>query len=348
MGIHKFMRNYRLLYTPVMLLGLCIVAASLSCSRSSDFRSVEGIVWNTSYHISFRGPQSLEDSIGRVLNEVEMSLSVFNPNSLVSLVNASDSAVTVDSAFEKVYELSRKVNVASDGMYDPTLSPLITAWGFGKGHSVVPRDTMNVDSILRFVGIPKTHLQKHRIVKDDPRIQFNFSSVAKGYGCDAIGEMFERNGVHDYMIEIGGEVKVAGYSPRGSLWNISVDRPILSDSLEIHESQEIIAVSGVGVASSGNYRNFHRDGERTFAHTISPVTGRPVQTDVISVTVVAPTAMEADAFATACMAAGSEKSAEMSRRFNLPVMMVLSDSSVWTNPMFNRLVANPESHMRKK
>lgn len=311
---------------------------AVGCSRQSEFNSMEGIVWHTSYHITYRGPVSLRDSVTAIFGQVESSLSVFRAGSLVSRINESDSALTVDAPFIAVYNMSKKVNHASGRMYDPTLSPLITAWGFGKGHAVVPADTLRVDSILEFVGLAKTRIEDSRLYKDDPRIQFNFSSVAKGYGCDAIGEMFERNGVYDYMVEIGGEIKVGGVSPRGSNWYVSIDRPVLSDSAEIHISQEVISVSGVGIATSGNYRNFHREGDRMFAHTISPLTGRPVQTDVLSVTVIAPTAAEADAFATACMACGSEKAAVMARNYDLPMMMVLSDSSVWTNPHFNRLI----------
>lgn len=327
-----------LLYLLPVVLSLAVIPSFLTgCAAHDGWHQAEGMVWNTVWHLTYRGPADLEDSVAQVFSEVELSLSVFNPRSLVSQLNGVDS-LEVDQHFVKVYDVSHHINVVSGGMYDPTLSPLITAWGFGKGHKVMPADTLRLDSILEFVGFDKTYRDGMVVHKEDPRIQFNFSSVAKGYGCDAVAAMLARNGVENYMIEIGGEIKVGGCSPRGGKWNVSVDRPVLSDSVVIHESQSVISVSGVGIATSGNYRNFRKEGGQILAHTISPRTGRPVQTDVVSATVVAPTAMEADAVATACMAVGSEKAIAMQGELNFPMMLVLADSSVWASPNFAPLL----------
>lgn len=329
------MRKLRRL-VPLLVLMAALATASFSCRRAGSFSSAEGMVWNTTYHITFKGSPELSDSVLKVLDRVGASLNVFDSSSLVSRVNAADTTV-VDSDFIRVYNSSLRINKASQGMFDPTLSPLITAWGFGKGHTLTA-DTAAVDSVLDFVGIRKTSLENGRIIKSDRRIQFNFSAIAKGYGCDMVAEMFRRNGVTDYLVEIGGEIAVGGDGPGGSGWRISIDRPVESDSV-IHDSGAVVVISDCGIATSGNYRNFRKEGGKTLGHTISPVTGRPTTTDVISATVVAPTCMEADGAATACMAAGSEISRRMIEELGFDAMLVLADSTVWTTPGFSALIS---------
>lgn len=333
---------YKIYSLPIIaLLTVTTSVLATGCGRTkqqnSSWQKKEGLVWNTSFHITYEGPEALADSAVAILDRVGKSLSVFDTASLVSRVNKFDST-KVDTDFIRVYLMSKKINKTSEGAFDPTLSPLITAWGFGKGHSVTA-DTLRSDSILQYVGIEKTHLSHDILVKDDPRLEFNFSAIAKGYGCDAVAEMLESHGVKNFLVEIGGEIMMHGKNQEGSDWRISIDKPVLSNDSEIHESQEIISVTDMGVATSGNYRNFHKasDGS-TYGHTISATTGRPVVTDVISATVLAPSAMEADGLATAFMAMGSKKSRELNRTIQLPVMLVLSDSTIWVSPQFEKLI----------
>jgi len=323
------------IFTAIILLLLTACGGNRRQSSRDGFTREEGLIWNTEYHITYAGPEELGDSIRAILNNVGKSLSVFDGSSLVSLVNRQDSTA-VDSDFIRVYEMSVKINRVSEGAFDPTLSPLITAWGFGPGHKASP-DTARIDSLMNFVGIGKTRLHGGVIVKDDARINFNFSAIAKGYGCDRIGEMFRRNGVKDFLVEIGGEIVASGKNPKGDDWNISVDKPVFSDTAIVHESQSIVSFTDMGMATSGNYRNFRRDATGIYGHTISATTGRPVQTDVLSATVLAPTSMEADALATAFMALGKERSIRLNSRLRLPVMLVCPDT-VWTSPQFRRLM----------
>lgn len=154
---------------------LCFAALTLAASScgGEKYHKADGMVWNTTYHITYEGDPSLADSVLVVLENVGKSLNVFDTTSLVSSVNAGDSVI-VDRHFKKVYNTSRKINSASNGMFDPTLSPLITACGFGKGHRPTA-DTLNISEVMKYVGITKTHLAGDTLVKDDPRINFNFS-----------------------------------------------------------------------------------------------------------------------------------------------------------------------------
>lgn len=320
---------------------LILIATALgltsSCHKGESYIREEGMVWNTVYHITYEATGPLTDSISATLDLVGKSLLVFDKNSLVSRVNTSDST-EVDTLFKEVYITSLIINNASDGMFDPTVSPLVTAWGFGPGHTI-SADTIAIDSIMEFTGIRKTRLQQDMLIKEDPRTQFNFSAIAKGYGCDMIARMLRRNGVSNYLVEIGGEIAAGGDSPRGDIWNISIDKPVLSDTAGLHDSSAIISISDCGIATSGNYRNFHKEGGKTLGHTISPVTGRPVETDVISATVIAPSCMEADATATACMAAGSQIAKRMLHELGFDGMLILSDSTIWMSEGFRNVTS---------
>ncbi|MDE6007364.1 MAG: FAD:protein FMN transferase [Muribaculaceae bacterium] len=306
------------------LASLLLLIITSACVKS--YRKAEGMVWHTSYHVTYESDRDLSDSILAAFNTVGQSLNVFDSTSLVSKVNNGDS-IPVDGHFATVYEMARRVNRISDGAFDPTLGPLIDAWGFGKGHKATA-DTLRIDSLLNITGIARTKIENGTLIKEDRRISFNFSAIAKGYGCDMVAEMFERNGVSNYLVEIGGEIRCGGKSPSGNKWRVSIDRPIRSDSIR-HDSQCIVEISGCGLATSGNYRNFSTDGAPGTGHTISVTTGRPVVTDILSASVIAPTTMEADALATAMMALRSARAKKLAENLGYPTLLVLADSTVW-------------------
>lgn len=283
--------------TLTSLIALIITA----CDSQKPFRTVQGMVWNTMYHITYASNVSLDDSIQAVMKQVDNSLSVFNDSSLVSLVNRTDS-VPVDSLFERVFLESQAINRISSGAFDPTVGPLIEMWGFGKNKKVdrTPSDR-EIDSVRMTVGINECHIEDGRVIKKSPDTKFNFSAIAKGYGCDLIGDMMRRNGVKSYMIEIGGEIAVSGKSPHGGKWRIMVDAPIQNSDSIIHEQMTIIEVDSCGIATSGNYRNYHIIDGTAMGHSIDPFNGRPAVTTILSATVIAPRCLTADALATACM-----------------------------------------------
>lgn len=316
-----------------LLLTLSIPSFLSSCSGHLEFRKTEGIAWNTAYHIIYESNHDLTDSVITVLNEIDNSLSPFNPKSVVSRIN-ENSTDSVDIHFKKVYSESRRIHEESGGAFDPTLGPVIRAWGFGKDHEV-QADTMRLDSLLTLVGIEKTDLRNFSLLKTNPDVEFNFSALAKGYGVDCIAEMLERNGVENYLVEVGGEIRAKGRNSKGDDWTIGIDRPF-PDS-QPGELQEVISITDAAIATSGNYRNYHQSEGKTFGHTISPVDGRPVQTDVISATVIASNCMEADALATCCMVIGSEKALSLCSRLGAGVFIIKSDLTVVKNDLFSGL-----------
>lgn len=325
----------RIKVIPILSILILFSLLPLSCKRQDGYVKTEGFIWNTLYHITYKGPSQLQDSIMPLLEQVGKSLSVFDDSSLVSLLNRNDS-VLADTHLRKVYEASVVINKLSHGNFDPTVSPLVDAWGFGKNHTPTA-DTLAIDSILNFVGISKTHITGSHIVKDNPLIQFNFSAIAKGYGCDAIGDMFKRNEVTDFMVEIGGEIVLSGYSPSGGNWKIAIDAPV-EDNNPGEESVTILSLTDASIATSGNYRNYRVDNGKKTAHTISPVTGYPVIGEILSATIIAPSCMEADAIATACMASSSENARALVKDTNVEALFVYEDS-LWYSPGFSKFIS---------
>lgn len=305
-----------------------IVTGFVMCSKTDQggYNSTDGAIWHTTYHIVWRGNPELRDSILPVLNEVGRHLSVFDANSEVSAVNAGMVTANVSEDFKRVYLAAKSVNEASGGIFDPTLSPLIDAWGFGRGHKA-SADTAKIELLWSRVGMDKTSLANDTLYKQRRDIEFNFSALAKGYGCDRVGDMFRRNSVNDFIVEIGGEIYASGTNPDGKKWGVSIDKPIYSDSAIVHDSEMIIEISNMGMATSGNYRNCHTDGNgRRYGHILSPKTGRPALTDVLSATVLAPDAMTADAWATTFMAMPPDVSMVIADKMGFPVMLITADS----------------------
>lgn len=290
------------------IFGACVALLLLGsmlfgCDDSKPYRQYEGVAWNTSFHITYASNVSLDDSIRTLMNMIDMSLSPFNVNSLLSKINNNESD-SIDSLIRYVYEKSEWLNKVSRGSFDPTLGPLISLWGFGPGSSTsnLPEKS-KIDSVMGHVGIAECRLADgSRIVKKDSLTEFNFSAVAKGYGCDLVGRMLLRNGCKDYMVEIGGEIVVSGKSPRRGPWRVMIDAPIPSNDSIVHDGMAVIEVDSCSMATSGNYRNYRMIDGHTVGHTIDGITGYPSNSNVLSVTVIAPECIIADGLATACMA----------------------------------------------
>ena len=334
-----------------------IFATSLltGCAGRNNWEINEGVIWHTTYRIVYNHDRDLADSIGPVLNGVEQSLSPFSKTSLISRINRSETTET-DALIRRAFERATRVNTASNGRFDPTVAPLVNIWGFGTDSTArklakkadpshpftVPQET--IDSALSLVGITDCHVRNGQITKKHDLTTFNFSAITKGLGCDMVAQMLERNGIRNYMVEIGGEIAVSGHNAKGHPWQIQLDAPTEDNGTPQHNALKVISITEGGIATSGNYRNFHstlRYGK--IGHTIDPVSGYPVQSRILSATVLAPTCGEADAWATACMALPSpEEALAMLASVNPPVeaLLVVADADTL------RTVATPNCRFK--
>ena len=327
-----------------IIIAAVVGVVTLVCSRQRplQWHDNSGVVWTTDYHISYLSSVDLGDSIQAVLQAVDRSASVYNQSSLVSRFNAGQS-VHADAILDTLYRVSVVVHGQSGGAFDPTVMPLVNAWGFGYKSGAMPTDAQ-IDSILAFVGLDKVGLPGGTLVKRDPRVQLDFSSIAKGLACDEVGRMLRRNGVESFMVEIGGEIACAGRNRQNLPWHVSVDLPSDQPDSVSHEAALVLAVDRGGVATSGNYRKYRESGGQRISHIVDPKTGRSESSALLSVTVVAPSCMLADAWATACMVLGTERVAQlMEGRDDLGVMTISAGNEsqlvVWSNARFAGMVA---------
>lgn len=272
------------------------------CSGNVNYRQNNGVVWNTTYNVIYSSNVDLGDTVRAAMRKVELSLSPFNKESVISRINRNETE-KVDSFITIVFNASKEINRQSEGAFDPTLAPLINLYGFGykSGSTIVPTKTQT-DSVLELVGIDQCAINNGVMSKKHPETEFNFSAITKGFGVDEVARALERNGVENYLVEIGGEVRVAGKNPDGKLWRVQIDAPNENNSGISHNQLTVEELTDISVATSGNYRNFKKTGKGKIGHTISPKTGQPVAGKYLSVTVYAPECMVADGWATAIMA----------------------------------------------
>lgn len=322
-----------------VLVALAVAVVMMFVARGRQrFYTNDGVVWTTEYHITYQADHDLNDSIQLIFNNIDMSVSPYNKASLISSLNENTST-RVDAYIKRLIEASLVVNRESGGAFDPTVMPLVNAWGFGYKSGTMPT-RVQLDSILAFVGMGKITLRGDTLVKQDPRVMLDFSSIAKGMACDEIGRMLTRNGARNWLVEIGGEVVASGMNKRGTAWQVSVDMPTSETDEVIHDSALTLALDSGAVATSGNYRKWREQGGSKISHIVDPHTGDSRVGTLLSVTVVAPDCMSADAWATACMVMGdSATRAMMQPRRDLGVMTITADTIsgnlvVWSNKAF--------------
>lgn len=301
----------------------------LGCKNNTFVRN-EGMIYGTFYHIIYQHPQDsdIHYEIKEVLKTFDYSLSTFNKNSTISKINSNTNLKT-DSLFEKMYLKAREISEATDGAFDLTVATLVNYWGFG--YESLPESGIAgkaIDSIMQFTGYRKVELKNGMIVKSDPRVKLDASAIAKGQSVDIVADFLESKGITNYMVEIGGEVRVKGQNPGGSNWIIGIDLPEDDPAVLNRKLIERIAITNKSLATSGNYRNFYiRDGIK-FSHTINPATGYPVNHNLLSVSVITNDCMTADAIATACMVLGVDKSLKLSEKNNaIDLFLIYSDST---------------------
>ena len=295
-------------------LAFLVIGSYLVVTRHNSpapYQKNEGAVFGTFYHFTYQSPEDLHDSLRAELQKVDESLSMFNPQSTLRRLN-SGATDSTDALFREVFRLSQQVSEATGGAFDITVAPLVNAWGFGYKNGALP-DSATVDSLRQFVGFHHVSLtDDDRLVRDDPRTVLDCSAVAKGFGVDQVARFLRARGILNYMVEIGGEVVVSGENPQGQQWHVGVSRPTDDPTSQSTALDTVLTLSEGALATSGNYRNFYvTDDGRRVAHTINPATGYPIQHNILSATVLAPTCAEADAFATSFMVLGLDGAREV-------------------------------------
>ena len=327
-------RRYATAALVLSVVGLVAAVRMGAQARGGSDSLIVGETMGTTFHIRVlpHGSPRLKRRIEKELDRLEDIFSTFRPSSVISRFNAfrGPGSFPVPSEMAEVVGFALDLAGLSEGAYDPTIAPVVNLWGFGwQGRRSTPPDPAAVDRALRITGYSKVRVfPSGRLKKNDPRVQLDLASVAKGYAVDRIWKLLRTEGYSDFLIEIGGEVRVSG-TCSGRVWRVGIEMPF-PDRLPGADVLRVLRLkNGTAVATSGSYRNFitsPRGG--VYGHVIDARTGFPVSNSVVSVTVVAPRCLTADGLATALMVLGPDKGLALARKFpHTEALMVLSTGS---------------------
>jgi FAD:protein FMN transferase len=321
----------------------------LLINRPADgpYLSIAGFTQGTTYHMTYQSPVNdsldLQNEIDALLAEFDQSLSTYIDTSRISMINRNltDQA---DAYLETVFEEARRVYELSNGAFDITVGPLIDAWGFGRGGKMEMTQEV-IDSLLQYVGMDKVTLEKGRIIKKVPGISLDVNAIAQGYAVDVVCAYMDQLKIRNYMVEIGGELRTKGVSPRGDDWKVGIDRPEYGNLVPGEDLLEVIRLPGRALASSGNYRKYYEVDGKKIVHTVDPSTGYTRMSNLLSVTIITNECITADALSTSCMALGMEKAKEMILSLeNVDALFIYTDNDglymTWMTDGMKGLIVN--------
>jgi thiamine biosynthesis lipoprotein len=296
----------------------------ISCgnvSSSNEYITIQGTAQGTYYRIVLQ----TNNQTKRISNQIDSVLlcfdSLFNNYvsfSQISRINNNDSTVIVHPQFKYFWDKSLYIWNITNGAFDISIAPLVNAWKFGfKNDSLIP-DSKKVAELLTLKGMNKMKIHNNRFFKENPRMQIISNAIAQGYSVDIVCRFLDSLQVHNYLVDIGGEMKAKGVNAKGGIWNIGITKPIQNvDSLPVEQSYELsYRLANKALATSGNYRKFYVKDGVTYSHTINPETGYPIRHELLSATVIADECIDADAIATACMVMGLEKSKQFFSKYS--------------------------------
>jgi thiamine biosynthesis lipoprotein len=293
---------------------------------------LQGKTMGTTYSVKYTDDQgrNLQPQLDSLLELLNLEVSTYIPESTISQFNQSKDSMDISGKifFMDNLKYTDRLYRTTEGYFDPTVMPLVNYFGFGylEKNQVSQLDSMTVDSLFQFVGWEKIEWDEIQIRKTTPGVELDFSALAKGYGVDLLGTYLERQGIDDYLVEIGGELRARGLNDKGEVWTVGVNTP--SPQASVSDYKAILKLADKGMATSGNYRNFYEVDGQKYAHTFNPKTGYPEISSLLSATVIAVDCTTADAVATACMAMGLEKAYEMIKEMDgIEALFIYSDEN---------------------
>ena len=270
---------------------------------------ISGFAQGTTYHITYYAKDSLvvKKQVDSILDRIDSSLSIYKPYSLISLFNNADTEVAMDEHFRFVVNRSLEISKATEGISDITVYPLVNSWGFGPQHISKQPDPAEINAMMPCIGADKIHIRGKRLIKDKPCVKIDVNGIAQGYSVDVVAGFLEKNKIRNYMVEIGGELRIKGRKyPGGTIMQIGIEAPA-QNNFDEPVIKKIIQLDNGAVTTSGNYRKYHIVNGKKISHLIDPKTGYPFQNELISVTVYAKDAITADGYDNALMGMGLKK-----------------------------------------
>ena len=269
-----------------------------SCNENPK-TTLQGIAFGTSYSVQYFSEDQVDYSIqlDSIFDLINNSMSTYIDTSIISRINNNES-VKVDNHFVNVFNTSKKIFDKTKGKFDPSVGILVNFWGFGPKFTNIPIDSLDIDNLKILVGFEKFNIDDTNIVLRPKNSFLDFNAIAKGYTVDLISGFLDDNNINNYLVEIGGELRAKGSNlSKKNNWIIGIDEPRFDDSQNIFITTEL---NNVAMATSGVYRKYKIDSNgRRYAHILDPLSGIPARTNILSVSVISETCIEADAYATA-------------------------------------------------
>lgn len=317
-----------------------------SCrEKKPEIAKFTGFTQGTTYSIVYVNKKSIESEelktkVEKILHDFDMSLSLYKDSSIISRINRNED-VAVDTFFTGVFNKSAQISAMTNGAFDITVGPLVEAWGFGPdGHKSF--SPSKLDSLMKLVGMSKVSLVNGHVIKSDPHISLDVNAIAQGYSVDVVCRYFDKLGIDNYLVEIGGEVRGKG-TKEGALWKIGIDKPIDNNMSPGEDLEAVIRISDKALSTSGNYRKFYIENGIKYSHEIDPKTGYPAKNTLLSATILADDCAMADGIATACMVMGTEKTiAFINKNPQFSAFLVYSDEKgnfkTWTSDNLKKFI----------
>lgn len=283
-----------------------------SCAKQPQKMVLQGLVQGSYYAITYYDEEgrNFQQEIDSIFHAVDMSVNLWVDSSVICKVNRNED-VALDQIFIENFEVAQRAAALSDGYFDPTISPLVSAWGFSAKNPHLPPLTSHlIDSLKQLVDYRKVRIEDGKLIKENPAMKLDFNAIAQGYTTDLVGALLEAKGIKSYIVDVGGEIFARGTKPDGKPWVVGIEKPAADwDSERV--VQQRVELEDKGIVTSGSYRKYvERDGKR-YSHCIDPMTGYPVEHNLLSATVIAENATWADALASVCMVMGMERSLEL-------------------------------------
>lgn len=330
----------------ISIIGLNALFA-VTLNAQIDPVKIEGYAQGSTYHISYFDSQNrnLQPEIEKILQDFDKSVSTYLPTSIISKINAGQKNIKVDKYFIACFNKAKEVWKNTNGAFDPTVYPLVNAWGFGPGKKQ-KIESHAIDSILKFVGFQLIELKGNKVIKKDPRVALDFNAFAQGYSVDVVSAFLNSKGIMAYMVEIGGEVYAKGKKPNGSNWTIGIEKPI--DNKETtNPLKAIVKLENLAIATSGNYRRFVIEDGVKYAHHLDPKTGYPTKNNLLSASIFSKECISSDANATGVLVMGLEKAKEfLNNHQELQAYLIYSDEQgnyqVYQTPGLSAFVTEAE------
>lgn len=289
---------------------IIVIVLMMSCN-SVKKQQFMGTTQGSYYSIIYFDEQNRDFSseFDSIFKEIESTLSLWDENSIIRRVNRNDTTVVLNKIFIDNFNYAMRAAELSDGYFDPTVGPLVQAWGFHfkEGMEMTPEI---VDSLKQLVDYRKVKIENNKVVKENSNMTLDFNAVAQGYTTDMIGDFLLSKNVNNFLVDVGGEILARGRKPNGELWKVGIEKPAENKDSE-RIVQEIVELKDRSIVTSGNYRKYVERGGKRYSHSLNPKTGYPAENKLLSATIIAENTAWADCLASICMLVGLEKAIQI-------------------------------------